>query len=124
VWRNGFKFRIYKNMEGTREEARLAEQRQSNVSQWPSDFVGKFGSVSLETRDETLNNKESPRLSNQDFMSPQRASQILWHTGMLSEPIPNGFYSVVPVRIDSHVTLLVRICNCTWYECTSLEYLC
>ncbi|WJX44652.1 mitogen-activated protein kinase kinase kinase [Trifolium repens] len=90
-------------MEGTQEEARLAEQRQSNVSRWPSDFVGKFGSVSLETRDETLNNKESPRLSNQDFMSPQRASQILWHTGMLSEPIPNGFYSVVPEkRLKKH----------------------
>ncbi|KAK2434493.1 serine/threonine-protein kinase EDR1 [Trifolium repens] len=95
--------KIYKNMEGTREEARLAEQRQSNVSRWPSDFVGKFGSVSLETRDETLNDKESPRLSNQDFMSPQRASQILWHTGMLSEPIPNGFYSVVPEkRLKKH----------------------
>ncbi|CAJ2645771.1 unnamed protein product [Trifolium pratense] len=85
-------------MEGTQEDARLEEQRQSNVSRWTSDFVGKFGSVSLETQDETLNNKESPRHSNQDFMSPQRASQILWHTGMLSEPIPNGFYSVVPEK--------------------------
>lgn len=88
-------------MEGTREDARPAEHMQSNMSQWPSDFVGKFGSVSLGAQDETLNNKESPRYSNQDFMSPQRASQVLWHTGMLSEPIPNGFYSVVPVRIDS-----------------------
>jgi len=101
-------------MEGTREDARMEEQRQSYVSRWPSDIVGKFGSVSLGTQDETLNNKESPRHSNQDFMSPQRASQILWHTGMLSEPIPNGFYSVVPVRIDSFVTLIVRIYNCTW----------
>ncbi|XP_024638131.1 serine/threonine-protein kinase EDR1 isoform X2 [Medicago truncatula] len=74
-------------MERTREDARM-----------PSDFIGKFGSVSLGTQDETLNNKESPRHSNQDFMSPQRASQILWHTGMLSEPIPNGFYSVVPEK--------------------------
>ncbi|KAL5055088.1 hypothetical protein RYX36_035770 [Vicia faba] len=85
-------------MEGTREDARSVEQRQSNVSHWPSDFVGKFGSVSLGTQDETLNNRESPRYSNQDFTSPQRASQILWHTGMLSEPIPNGFYSVVPEK--------------------------
>jgi hypothetical protein len=110
-------------MEGTREDARMEEQRQSYVSRWPSDFVGKFGSVSLGTQDETLNNKESPRHSNQDFMSPQRASQILWHTGMLSEPIPNGFYSVVPVRIDSFVTLIVMIYNCTWYDTTSLEYI-
>ncbi|XP_004505487.1 serine/threonine-protein kinase EDR1 isoform X1 [Cicer arietinum] len=85
-------------MERTREDARLTEQRQSNVSRWPSDFVGKLGSVSLGTQEETLNNKESPRYTNQDFMSPQRASQILWHTGMLSEPIPNGFYSVVPEK--------------------------
>ncbi|XP_058730442.1 serine/threonine-protein kinase EDR1-like [Vicia villosa] len=85
-------------MEGTREDARPSEQRQSNVSHWPSDFVGKFGSVSLGPQDETLSNKESPRYSNQDFMSPQRASQVLWHTGMLSEPIPNGFYSVVPEK--------------------------
>ncbi|GAU40505.1 hypothetical protein TSUD_92780 [Trifolium subterraneum] len=85
-------------MEGTREDARLGEQRESNVSRWTSDFVEKFGSVSLETQDETLNNKESPRHSNQYFMTPQRASQILWHTGMLSEPIPNGFYSVVPEK--------------------------
>ncbi|KAJ1441838.1 Ethylene-responsive protein kinase Le-CTR1 [Sesbania bispinosa] len=85
-------------MEEMREDAGPAEQRPSNVSWWPSDFVEKFGSVSLGSQDETLNNKESPRHTNQDFMSPQRASQILWCTGMLSEPIPNGFYSVVPEK--------------------------
>ncbi|KAG4986000.1 hypothetical protein JHK82_033611 [Glycine max] len=82
-------------MEETREDAGPAERRPSNMSWWPSDFVEKFESVSLSSQDETLNNKESPRHSNRDVMSPQKASQILWRTGMLSEPIPNGFYSVI-----------------------------
>ncbi|KAG5140185.1 hypothetical protein JHK84_033953 [Glycine max] len=81
----------------TREDAGPAERRPSNMSWWPSDFVEKFESVSLSSQDETLNNKESPRHSNRDVMSPQKASQILWRTGMLSEPIPNGFYSVILV---------------------------
>ncbi|XP_010313901.1 serine/threonine-protein kinase EDR1 [Solanum lycopersicum] len=31
-------------------------------------------------------------------LSSQTASQIFWKTGTLSEPIPNGFYSVVPEK--------------------------
>ncbi|XP_029130877.1 probable serine/threonine-protein kinase SIS8 isoform X4 [Cajanus cajan] len=83
-------------MEETREDAGPAEQGPSNVSWWPSDFVERFGSVSLGSQDETLSNKESPRHSDKDVLSSQTASQTLWRTGMLSEPIPNGFYSVIP----------------------------
>ncbi|XP_027340309.1 probable serine/threonine-protein kinase SIS8 isoform X9 [Abrus precatorius] len=83
-------------MEETREDAGPAEQGPSNVLWWPSDFVENFGSVSLGSQDETSSNKESPRHSVEDVLSPQRASQTLWCTGMLSEPIPNGFYSVIP----------------------------
>lgn len=92
-------------MEDTRKDAGLAEQGPSNVnvSWWPSDFVEKFGSVSLDSQDETVNNKESMRHFDSDVLSPLKASQILWHTGMLSEPIPNGFYSVIPVRIDTYI---------------------
>ncbi|KAI4333845.1 hypothetical protein L6164_018604 [Bauhinia variegata] len=85
-------------MEETREDARSAEQGPSNASWWSSDFVEKFGSVSLGSQEETLNNKDSLRHSEQDVLSPQNASQILWRTGMLSEPIPNGFYSVMPEK--------------------------
>ena len=74
---------------------------------WPSDFVEKFGSVSLGSQDETLSNKESPRHVVEDVLSSLKASQTLWQTGMLSEPIPNGFYSVIPVRIDLYITFLV-----------------
>ncbi|CAK8536310.1 unnamed protein product [Lathyrus sativus] len=85
-------------MEETREDAGPSEQGSSNVnvSWWPSDFVEKFGSVALDSQDETINNKESSRHSDKDVLSPMKASQILWRTGVLSEPIPNGFYSVIP----------------------------
>ncbi|RYR68590.1 hypothetical protein Ahy_A03g015069 isoform C [Arachis hypogaea] len=84
-------------MEETQEDAGQAMQRPSSMSAWPSDFAGKFGSVSLDSQ-ETLNDSDSHRHSNEDVMSPHKASQILWHTGMLSEPIPNGFYSVIPEK--------------------------
>ncbi|XP_019430161.1 PREDICTED: serine/threonine-protein kinase EDR1-like isoform X2 [Lupinus angustifolius] len=83
-------------MEDTREDVGPAKQGSSSVSWWPSDFVEKFGSVSLGSQDENLNNEGSPRHSDKNVLSPQKASQILWRTGMLLEPIPNGFYSVVP----------------------------
>ncbi|KAI9093183.1 hypothetical protein K1719_027197 [Acacia pycnantha] len=85
-------------MAETREDSGPTEQGPSNASWWPSEFVEKFGSVSLGSQDEALNNKESPRHSGQGDLSPYRASQILWRTGMLSEPIPNGFYSVIPEK--------------------------
>ncbi|XP_042976464.1 probable serine/threonine-protein kinase SIS8 isoform X3 [Carya illinoinensis] len=85
-------------MEETRDDAGPAEQGTSNASWWPSDFVENFGSVSLGSQGETLGNKESPRSSEEDRLTPQRASQILWRTGMLSEKIPNGFYSVIPEK--------------------------
>ncbi|XVF14576.1 hypothetical protein REPUB_Repub09cG0073000 [Reevesia pubescens] len=83
-------------MEETRDDAGPAEQGPSNATWWPSDFIEKFGSVSLGSHEESLSNRESPRNFEQDGFSSQTASQILWSTGMLSEPIPNGFYSVSP----------------------------
>ncbi|KAF7833918.1 serine/threonine-protein kinase EDR1-like isoform X1 [Senna tora] len=85
-------------MDERRDDAGPAEQGPSSSSWWPSDFVEKFGSISLGSQEETINNKELPKNFEQDVLSPQKASQILWHTGMLSEPIPNGFYSVVPEK--------------------------
>ncbi|KAL2476672.1 Mitogen activated protein kinase kinase kinase-related [Abeliophyllum distichum] len=66
-------------------------------AKWRSlDFVEKFGSVSLDSKEEILRNKESTYNVKDDRLSCKMASQILWSTGMLSEPIPNGFYYVVP----------------------------
>ena len=92
-------------MAETREYSGSAEEGPSNTSWWPSDFVEKFGSVSLASQDEALNNKELQRPSVLGDWSPHRASQIFWSTGMLAEPIPNGFYSVIPVRFNSCITL-------------------
>lgn len=50
---------------------------------WPSDSVEGFGSLHLGSQQETS-------IAN-------TASNILWTTGSLSDPIPNGFYSLIPV---------------------------
>ena len=96
----GFAFQILKDMDETRDDAGPVEQGPSNATWWSSDFIEKFGSVSLGSREESLSNRESPRNFEQDGLSSQTASQILWSTGILSEPIPNGFYSVILVRIE------------------------
>ncbi|XP_068304052.1 probable serine/threonine-protein kinase SIS8 isoform X3 [Pyrus communis] len=85
-------------MEETQDDRGPAEQGPPNASWWPSDFVDKFGSVSLGSQEESLSNTESPRSSNQYVLSSQKASQVVWQTGMLLEPIPNGFYSVIPEK--------------------------
>ncbi|KAA8526288.1 hypothetical protein F0562_008509 [Nyssa sinensis] len=87
------------DMEETRDDAGPAEQRPPNTTWWPSDFVESFGSVSLDSKEEALSSKESNNYNMHDRLSPQTASQILWSTGMLSDPIPNGFYSVIPEKM-------------------------
>lgn len=84
-------------MEETRDETGRAEQRHHTSAYWASNFVEKFGSVSLDPKEETLRNKELTENEVDNSPLSQTASQILWRTGTLSEPIPNGFYSVVPV---------------------------
>ncbi|KAL3509135.1 hypothetical protein ACH5RR_028536, partial [Cinchona calisaya] len=85
-------------MEGRRDEAGPAEQRPTGATWWPSDLVEKFGSVSLDSKEEILRNKKAINKDEYDSSLHQTASQILWSTGMLSVPIPNGFYSVVPEK--------------------------
>ena len=97
--RNGFTSQIFKDMEETRDDSGPVEQGPSNSVWWGSDFIEKFDSVSLLSQEDTLSNKESPKSYKEDGLSSQTASQILWSTGMLSKQIPNGFYSVIPVRI-------------------------
>ncbi|XP_031743229.1 serine/threonine-protein kinase EDR1 isoform X3 [Cucumis sativus] len=84
-------------MEDQRDDVAPSEQAPSNASSWwSSDFEDKFGSVSLGPREDIVNEKEEIINSDQDVLfSPQTASQILWRTGMLCEPIPDGFYSVI-----------------------------
>lgn len=96
-------------MEDQREYVAPSEPGPSNASWWSSDFVQKFGSVSLGPREDIVSEKEEIINSDQDvLLSPQRASQILWRTGVLCEPIPDGFYSVIPVWCFSHLSLTVK----------------
>lgn len=89
-------------MDERREEAGPTEQRPPGATWWQSDLVGRFGSVSLDSREEILRNKKPTDKDEYDKSLHQTASQILWSTGMLSETIPNGFYSIVPVSITSY----------------------
>ncbi|XP_042066724.1 serine/threonine-protein kinase EDR1-like [Salvia splendens] len=84
------------DMEDMRDANQPSEQNSLIGSWWPSDFAESFGSISLESRNENLRRKEYNNKEKYDRLSYKRASQILWSTGMLSEPIPNGFYSAVP----------------------------
>ncbi|KAK8519350.1 hypothetical protein V6N12_025390 [Hibiscus sabdariffa] len=78
-------------MEETRDDAGPAVRGPSSATLRPLDFIEKFGSASL---------------------SSLTASQILWSTGMLSEPIPNGFYSVTPP------VLVASLYSCNnWITC-------
>ncbi|KAI4385046.1 hypothetical protein MLD38_003116 [Melastoma candidum] len=70
----------------------------ADVPWWPSDFSDRFASVSLSSQEESVSNQESPRNADQDSSPSQTASQTLWSTGMLSDSIPNGFYSVIPEK--------------------------
>lgn len=78
-----------------RDDAGPSEQGPSNQTWWPSEFVEKFDSVHLGSQEEETS--DSAKDSGQDGLLSNSASNILWSTGSLSEPIPNGFYSVIPV---------------------------
>ncbi|KAI8551411.1 hypothetical protein RHMOL_Rhmol06G0183800 [Rhododendron molle] len=91
------------DMEETRDIPGPAEQMPPSSTWWSSDFIEKFGSVSLVSNRETLITREPDNYTEHDSLSSQTASQILWSTGMLSEQIPNGFYSVIPEkRLKEH----------------------
>lgn len=84
-------------------EEKLDEAGSPDQRWWPSDFIEKFGSVSLDSKEESPSHKESNNINAYDRVPSQMASQILWSTGMLSEPIPDGFYSVIPdKRLKDH----------------------
>ncbi|KAG9446823.1 hypothetical protein H6P81_012951 [Aristolochia fimbriata] len=95
-------------------DSESSEPGPSNVSWWPSGFMEKLQSVSLSSQDESLNNKQ-PVISEEDELSSQSASQILWATGSFSGVVPNGFYSVVPERrlkeLFSHVPSPDELCS-------------
>lgn len=93
-------------MENTRDDSESSQHRSPGA-------VKKSGSVSLDSKDKNMRNKEPIGEEKYDTTSCISASQILWSTGMLSEPIPNGFYSVVPV------STLTIVCFCSYFLVSS-----
>ncbi|XP_016545273.1 RAF proto-oncogene serine/threonine-protein kinase isoform X3 [Capsicum annuum] len=85
------------DMEEIPVDGGFLENRYPNTSWWRSEFAEKLGSVSLDGKQEIMRNRELTERE-YDRLSSQIASQIFWKTGTLSEPIPNGFYSVVPEK--------------------------
>ena len=115
--KNGFTSQIFKDMEEIRDDSGSAEQGPANSVLWGPDFIEKFEPVSLLSQEDNLRNKESHKNYEEDGLY-QTASQILWSTGMLSELLPNGFYSVIPVRIE----LLFNFCSCLFVAKRSLIF--
>lgn len=83
----------------------------SSNAWWPSDYGEKFRSLTLGSQEETQSAIESPRDAEDRILSTETASQILWSTGMLSRPIPDGFYCVIPVS-PNLVRFLLLITSC------------
>lgn len=96
-------------MEDLRDEAGPSEQRPSSTNCWPADFIEKFGSASLNSKNDSLSGKQLISDNAYGDYSSQTASQILWSTEMLSEPIPDGFYSVIHVRTETKFLLYVQL---------------
>ncbi|KAK1258673.1 Serine/threonine-protein kinase CTR1 [Acorus gramineus] len=72
-----------------------SESGPPNPGWWSSNFLDRFQSISV-SGEYAL--RDSGCSDEQDVLSPQSASQILWSTGIFSGPIPNGFYSVIPEK--------------------------
>lgn len=68
----------------------------ANASWLPSDLIEKLQSVSLASHGESVSRRGSVCHVDKADFSSQTASQVLWSTGTLSGPIPNGFYSIIP----------------------------
>ncbi|KAK6124192.1 hypothetical protein DH2020_042028 [Rehmannia glutinosa] len=69
-----------------------------NTQWWPSGLIEKLRSISLVSSDETSSSKGSRGQHDVGSLAFQIASQTLWDTGKLAEPIPDGFYFVSPER--------------------------
>ncbi|PHU04034.1 hypothetical protein BC332_24856 [Capsicum chinense] len=97
VERDGIAIQLSMDMEEIPVDGGFLENRYPNTSWWRSEFAEKLGSVSLDGKQEIMRSRELTERE-YDRLSSQIASQIFWKTGTLSEPIPNGFYSVVPEK--------------------------
>ncbi|KAE9461952.1 hypothetical protein C3L33_06148, partial [Rhododendron williamsianum] len=92
---NDYTFCVFLEMEPAQDDPEPMEPGLSNDPWWPSSFMARLRTVSMFSSEESLNSKESISGKNDEVLASYTASQTLWATGKLSEPIPNGFYSIV-----------------------------
>lgn len=78
---NDLMFGIAKEMEETQKESRLQSDITRKSQLCSPDGASKY-----------------KKLHQQGDSGAQRVAQILWSTGYLDEPIPSGFYSILPER--------------------------
>ncbi|XP_024004186.1 serine/threonine-protein kinase CTR1 [Eutrema salsugineum] len=75
----------------------LQEQAEGVILELKEMAVEENVAVPMEPISETSNARESPRnLGQAGTPACYTASNILWSTGSFSDPIPNGFYYVIP----------------------------
>lgn len=88
---------LWMDTEEPRDDLGTSEHGTSSNTWWPSEFSDKFASVSLGPKKEGPSHRRSMSTTTYDRLlsQSQSASQVLWSTGVLSDPIPNGFYSVI-----------------------------
>nr|GMD93155.1 serine/threonine-protein kinase EDR1-like isoform X1 [Ipomoea batatas] len=84
-------------MEEPRDDTGPTEASNSDAPWWPADFMEKLQSVSVVSSAETSTSKGNTNKHELESSAPERALRILWETGELAEPIPDGFYFVIPV---------------------------
>nr|GLL45860.1 serine/threonine-protein kinase EDR1-like isoform X2 [Ipomoea trifida]GMD87733.1 serine/threonine-protein kinase EDR1-like isoform X1 [Ipomoea batatas] len=85
-------------MEEPRDDTGPTEASNSDAPWWPADFMEKLQSVSVVSSAETSTSKGNTNKHELESSAPERALRILWETGELAEPIPDGFYFVIPER--------------------------
>ncbi|CAA0823663.1 Mitogen activated protein kinase kinase kinase-related [Striga hermonthica] len=84
-------------MEESKDETKSVEAQGHNTQWWPTGLIEKLRSISLVPSEET-SSSEGSRVQLDIESTFQVASQTLWDTGKLAEPIPDGFYFVSPER--------------------------
>ncbi|XP_059290669.1 serine/threonine-protein kinase EDR1-like isoform X1 [Lycium ferocissimum] len=65
---------------------------------WPADISKKLQQITLVSSEDKTNSTVLSSKQEPEGLASKRASQILWDTGELAEPIPDGFYFVIPER--------------------------
>ncbi|KAL2475187.1 Mitogen activated protein kinase kinase kinase-related [Abeliophyllum distichum] len=85
-------------MEEKKLDMGLVDRPAPNTPWWQSGLIEKLQLISLGSSEETSNTKGLRTEHDLGSSAFQRASQTLWDTGKLAEPIPDGFYFVTPER--------------------------